>query len=466
MIARFPPLRSLLLSLVLLWPVAAAAEPVAPPDLIAPPKTLAFLGDSITHMGTFHQFLQLFLATRYPGADLWTVNAGWSGDNAGGGLKRWSWDLSDNPRPDVVFVHFGMNDVGRDSYVAKADPPSDESRQKTRDRYTGTMTELIKQLMGAGMRVVVLSPTIFDDTADRWDNRGERPHLDGELQRFGRMGQQIAEKAGARFIDLHAPLLEIIRREQAKDPTFSLEVDRVHPRNGGEEIMLATILEALGVSPYVYDVAIDAANGKSERQVNAEAGNIQVGEGIVAFDLTEHALPFPTPPKRRGFELSDFDARLNQQRLAVKNLPAGQYELRIDATALGEYSSKQLAEGIQLATNEKTPQHQAAAKLSDAVLGRKLELEQQVRAMAAILKEDWRTVDPAAAVVRIDAEIEARKARNAYRGWSGYILPAAKKAIVNREKILAGLAEVREQLRRSPATSVHRYELRPVAASK
>jgi hypothetical protein len=50
--------------------------------------TICFLGDSITHGGQYHEFLQLFYATRYPELNLSFHNCGISGDNAAGMIDR------------------------------------------------------------------------------------------------------------------------------------------------------------------------------------------------------------------------------------------------------------------------------------------------------------------------------------------------------------------------------------------
>ena len=50
--------------------------------------TICFLGDSITHGGQYHEFLQLFYATRYPELNLSFHNCGISGDNATGMIER------------------------------------------------------------------------------------------------------------------------------------------------------------------------------------------------------------------------------------------------------------------------------------------------------------------------------------------------------------------------------------------
>ena len=77
--------------------------------------TVCFLGDSITHGGQFHEFLQLFYATRYPNIALTFFNCGISGDNAEGMSYRFKDDVLMH-NPSHVFFMTGMNDVIRTLY--------------------------------------------------------------------------------------------------------------------------------------------------------------------------------------------------------------------------------------------------------------------------------------------------------------------------------------------------------------
>lgn len=51
-------------------------------------ETVCFLGDSITHGGRFHSFVYDYYLTRFPERTIRFVNAGVSGDSAGGALGR------------------------------------------------------------------------------------------------------------------------------------------------------------------------------------------------------------------------------------------------------------------------------------------------------------------------------------------------------------------------------------------
>lgn len=79
-----------------------------------------FLGDSITHGGRFHRYISDYYLTRFPTRTVRFVNAGVSGDSAGGAMGRLDEDVL-SQKPTSVAVMFGMNDVNRGSYVADPD---------------------------------------------------------------------------------------------------------------------------------------------------------------------------------------------------------------------------------------------------------------------------------------------------------------------------------------------------------
>lgn len=468
-------LRTICIATVLALIPVAASPAQAPADkgldLTRTPQTIAFLGDSITHGGRYHEYIQLFLATRYPGLDLWTVNVGRSGEDAFGALTSMFDEELTPYKPDVVFIHFGMNDVGRNSFLDKPQPPSDEQRHKTRDKYRVNMGKLLQRVREIQARAIVLSPTIFDDTVDRWDNNGQRPHLNAELALLGRYGRELATQSDAGFVDLHTLMDQVNRREQAKDASFSLTADRVHPRRGGEEVMLYTILQAMKVRGVVYDVSL-SADGKPARQDGATVSDVQAATRQLRFTLAETALPFPIPRDNRGFSLVPFAEELNRQRLAVTGLPAGRYDLLIDNQPVGAYTAEQWAQGVELSGNDKTPQYQAAAALREMILGRKLELERAVRDMFSMrmgLKSakadtgiDWNNVDPEKVVSAIDAlHQKLTQEGKQPKRWSAYVFKAGRAGFARYHAIHKELAQIREHLRQQPARMKHTYHIQP-----
>lgn len=91
-------------------------------------ETVCFIGDSITHGGPYHAFIRAYYLTRFPDQTIQFVNAGTSGETAGGGAARFDEDVLPY-RPTSAVVMFGMNDVNRGAYVAN--PDEEASRPKT-----------------------------------------------------------------------------------------------------------------------------------------------------------------------------------------------------------------------------------------------------------------------------------------------------------------------------------------------
>ena len=136
--------------------VLCAAPAVAP---FADGERVTFLGDSITHGGSYHVNLQLYWDLRHSGSRTRLMNCGVSGGSSGGAVKRWTWDAAPQ-RADRTFVMFGMNDVGRGLYRG-ADPTPEVLAERARAlvRFEEDMTKIADLVRGAGQRLVVMTPT-------------------------------------------------------------------------------------------------------------------------------------------------------------------------------------------------------------------------------------------------------------------------------------------------------------------
>ena len=129
---------------VLLGAVLAAGS-VARGELFKDGETVCFLGDSITNRGQFQNTIYNYYLTRFPGWTLRFVNAGRSGDSAGGSLGRMQEDVVDQ-KPTSVAVMFGMNDVGRGSYVANPDEKKKAAQQSSLNGYKANMEKLVGRI--------------------------------------------------------------------------------------------------------------------------------------------------------------------------------------------------------------------------------------------------------------------------------------------------------------------------------
>ena len=123
---------------------------------------ICFLGDSITHGGQYHEFLQLFYATRHPSLNLSFHNCGISGDNASGMLARFEEDVMKH-KPTHVFLMTGMNDVSRTLYFeGKASDKTLKQRVNALANYKRNTTLLAEKIIENGIIPILLTPSIYD----------------------------------------------------------------------------------------------------------------------------------------------------------------------------------------------------------------------------------------------------------------------------------------------------------------
>jgi hypothetical protein len=132
--------------------------------------------------------------------------------------------------------------------------------------------------------------------------------------------------------------------------------------------MAYTFLKAQGMPREVARIALDAPKAAAADAANCEITGVKTTAGGVEFDCLEKALPFVPPQEAQpAFALVPFAQDLNQEPLSVAGLDAGRYALQIDGQTVGEYTAAELQSGVDLAENDKTPQHRqsaAAAKIN------------------------------------------------------------------------------------------------------
>ena len=125
--------------------------------------------------------------------------------------------------------------------------------------------------------------------------------------------------------------------------------DRVHPTPAGHIIMSALILEAMGVSPVVAKVEMDA-DGRVRRTVRAEVSGVKASPRGVSFRYAPASLPFPTPEEYREADaVYPVSKKMNMEILEIAELPSGEYDLLADGKAVGTFSADLFAAGVNLA---------------------------------------------------------------------------------------------------------------------
>lgn len=324
---------------------------------------VAFIGNSITQDGRYHMLLQAFFATRFPGNKVSFFNCGIAGDVADGMLRRFEEDILSH-KPDHAFLMTGMNDAPRWSFGAgvRVDTKVLEQRKTAFENYKAKTALITEKLVAAGVRPILITPSIFDQTAvmDQVNLMG----VNDELERYSAYIRDLAAKQDLPVVDFQAVMRGLNAREQAKDPTFTIVgPDRVHPGEVGHFIMAREIIKVLFPNRFVSSVEMDAANGTLQLAHNCRV-KVDREAKLPAFTLQPNALPFVVDKGfRPGLDLLPFREIFNQEMLRIKNLPAGTYALHIDDVAVDTFSAEEIGNGVDLALNPRTPQYQQAERV-------------------------------------------------------------------------------------------------------
>ena len=346
--------------------------------------TICFLGDSITHGGQYHEFLQLFYATRYSELKLSFHNCGISGDNATGMIERFEEDVLKH-KPTHVFLMTGMNDVKRTLYFeGTASNKILKQRADALANYKRNITLLAEKIIESSVTPILLTPSIYDQYSkiERENNLG----CNDALIEFSNHIKKLGDKYDALVIDLNTPMRTLMERELKKDSLFTIiGNDRVHPGTTGHFIMFCEIISKLEAPEVVSKIAIDANQDEQEIRVqNLRLQNAQFSESLISFQTCEMSLPFPLGRNlNEALSLTAFKELYNQQLFQAEGLPNKNYDLYIDKQHIGTFDAYDFKNGIDLSLYKNTPQYKQAQEIKRLCTAYR-QTQYQLRAVAFI----------------------------------------------------------------------------------
>ena len=325
---------------------------------------ICFLGDSITHGGQYHEFLQLFYATRYPNLKLTFHNCGISGDNAAGMIDRFEEDVMKH-KPTHVFLMTGMNDVQRTLYFeGTASNKILKQRANALANYKRNTTLLVEKIIENNIIPILLTPSIYDQYSkiERENNLG----CNDALIECSNHIKKLGDKYDALVIDLNTPMRKLMERELKKDSLFTIVgKDRVHPESTGHFIMFHEIISSLEAPAVVSKIAINV--NQNEEKIRVQNLNLQdatFSDSLISFQTSEMSLPFPMGRSlHEAISLTSFKELYNQQLFQAEGLPNKNYDLFIDKQHIGTFDAYDLKRGINLSQYKNTPQYKQAQEI-------------------------------------------------------------------------------------------------------
>lgn len=412
-------------------------------DLFKDGETVVFLGDSITAGGRYCNVISDYYLTRFPEQTIRFVNAGRSGDSAGGALGRLQDDVIEK-KPTSVAIMLGMNDVGRGYYVANPDDKKKAAQQQALNGYKANMEKVVERIRAeaGNPKLLFLTPSPFDQTVVL-DKDNNQPGCNDGLGRCAAFVRELAAKNNGTVVDFHGPMTALNLEQQKKDPKWTIiGGDRVHPGAPGHLMMAWLFLKTQGAPSVVSKVAVDAAAGRVVENVNAEVTAVAKKDGGVTFTVLEKALPFPIDPAAKAvLTVLPIEKDLDREIFSVRGLAAGNYELKIDGAAVGRYSAQDLGRGINLAFNEATPQFKQALAVAKINAQRR---DAESQACSLMNTRRWMQShykinpdNPAAVQAHYDSfkdkkEYSAAMALNYIKRWPQY--GELRKQVAEREK--------------------------------
>jgi len=354
---------------------------------------VCFYGDSITEQRFYGMDVAAYVRTRFPDLHVKFVNSGVGGDRVSGG---WAGGIDERLQrdvfpfqPDVVTIMLGMNDAGYRPF----DP-------QVFGAYTNGYEHIILSLkqQQPGVRIVLIEPTPYDDVTFPPNFPGG---YNAVLQRYAAFVRQLAVAHHLMCVDFMTPLLDVIQKAQAQDPLVAQEVipGRVHPSALGELLMAQALLKAWNAPAVVTSVTIDAAHDMVVQADSSTVTDVGTAAQTISWTQKDQSLPFPilglheswwqfpptemdggsltffTPAPQPKWDytdaasekivrLSGFYSALDQERLKVQGLTAGNYELKINGKPVGKFDADQLEAGINLAEYD-TPMLEQAYQVLD-----------------------------------------------------------------------------------------------------
>ena len=325
---------------------------------------VVFFGDSITAGGGYHRYLSDYYVTRCPDADIRFFNAGSGGDNSHHAATRLEDDVAAH-RPTAVSVMFGMNDFGVRCYNETETEDDLREQAKRIADYRVNMAALLDLCAGTcpDAALYLLTPTPYDDASVEYEYNGTvHPNHPGANAGIGNCAAAVREEAakrGATLVDLYTAINDAFRERRRQDPGMTFSGDRVHVCPGIHLLMAMSFLEAQNADRVVSDVAL--REGRCLKAIKAEVSDIVTNEaGAVSFTVLEQSLPMPFDNAAKAFTNAPAVAAFNQQLLAFYCLGDGDWTLKIDGAEVCTASAIEWERGVNLAFNEKTPQHRQA----------------------------------------------------------------------------------------------------------
>ena len=196
---------------------------------------ISFLGDSITGLGTYHEtgYVNLVIdGLKSVGINAVRMPAGKGGDKAPMMLARMQRD-SLAYKPDFMTLSCGVNDVWHSLKKSGVELPE----------YEKCIREIVKNAKKAGVKVMILTPTIIYEDLNN--------DLNKKLAGYIAFLKKLAAEEGCIFVDTNAAVQDELKRLRRTYPNIKgnvITIDGIHMNPMGDAAMAKAILRGFGLT--------------------------------------------------------------------------------------------------------------------------------------------------------------------------------------------------------------------------
>ena len=170
-------------------------------------------------------------------------------------------------------------------------------------------------------------------------------------------GLALAKSLGAETIDLQRGMREVQRRLIESNATAKPEDQvRLHVKDGihleeiGQVSMAYAMLKGLGAPEEVSSVTL-SFTGDSPETKGCKVSDVVKSENGIAFTRLDKGLPLSLGPFTAfQFRWVPMQDGINQYFLRVRDLPEGEYEIKVDGRLIGKSKAADLARGQNICT--------------------------------------------------------------------------------------------------------------------
>jgi len=287
---------------------------------------IVFVGDSITERTGYTNYVESYLALRYPQAGFTFFKAGWSGEDSGKLSSRLNRDVF-ILNPTLVTLCYGINDL--------PDLPWTDEIGQTFGR---NMKSLIRAFKDKRIKVIVLTPSIF---GPKYRNVAEKSF---NMKKLSAVAIKTANEEGVTVFDLNSFMTDIQTVGLKQDKNFNkmFEEDAVHPSPSGHLVMAYALLSALGVP-------------QMKKESDLKLVSSGLNENVYTFKLEEQPF-FIDYESRQILDLLPFMQNYNKITLKIPGNIKQLAYIRFAGETRGQFLSKnEIINGIDLGSMWDSP---------------------------------------------------------------------------------------------------------------